>query len=228
MNPLRQIIDRAHDYGAKVLVDGAQSSPHKHLNLDHLGCDFYAFSGHKIYGPSGIGILYGKYELLQAMCPYVTGGEMIEKVTLEKTSYAKPPARFEAGTPPISQMIGLARALKYIQDLGMSKIEQYEQALLDYGQRLLKDISGLRIVGQAKERASLISFILEDIHPHDVVTLLDQRRISVRGGHHCAQPLMNRLGIVGTTRASISFYNTTEEWDCLAEGIYQVKKVFKR
>ncbi len=226
INPVKEIVSKAHEVGAKVLLDGAQSTPHMKVDLQDIDCDFYAFSGHKIYGPSGIGVLYGKYELLAEMPPYVTGGEMINVVTLEKTSYAKPPARFEGGTPPITQVIGLGEAMDYLTNIGIEKIDAYERELLVYGTKVLSEIPGLRIIGTAKHKASIISFVVENVHPHDVITLLDQDLVAVRGGHHCAQPVMTRFCVPATTRASMSFYNTYKEIDTLALGIRKVQEVF--
>lgn len=226
VNPVKEIIRKAHAVGAKVLIDGAQSTPHMKIDVQELDCDFYTFSGHKMYGPSGVGGLFGKMEVLESMPPYVTGGDMIVQVTLEKTTYAKPPARFEAGTPPISQVIGLGAAIDYINTIGLSKIGEYEHRLLEYGTRLLQDISGLRIIGTAKEKAGIISFYLDVAHPHDIVTLLDEDGIALRGGHHCAQPTMKRFGVPATARASFSFYNKFEELDALAASIRRVIKIF--
>lgn len=226
VNPVKEIIRKAHAVGAKVLIDGAQSTPHMKIDVQELDCDFYTFSGHKMYGPSGVGGLFGKMEVLESMPPYVTGGDMIVQVTLEKTTYAKPPARFEAGTPPISQVIGLGAAIDYINTIGLNKIGEYEHRLLEYGTRLLQDISGLRIIGTAKEKAGIISFYLDVAHPHDIVTLLDEDGIALRGGHHCAQPTMKRFGVPATARASFSFYNKFEELDALAASIRRVIKIF--
>jgi cysteine desulfurase / selenocysteine lyase len=224
INPVKLIAEKAHAVGAKVLIDGAQSSAHMKVDVQDIDCDFYTFSGHKMYAPSGVGGVYGKKELWEELPPYVTGGDMIVEVTLEKTTYAKPPARFEAGTPPITQVIGLGAAIDYLNDIGMDKISLYENALLEYGTRLFKDIKGVRIIGNAREKASLISFSINgedpsDGHPHDVVSWLDRDGIACRGGHHCAQPTMIRYGVPATTRASMAFYNTTEELDALAESI---------
>ncbi|OGW14399.1 MAG: cysteine sulfinate desulfinase [Nitrospinae bacterium RIFCSPLOWO2_12_FULL_47_7] len=226
INPVREIVRKAHTVGARVLIDGAQSAPHMKIDVKDLDCDFYTFSGHKMYGPSGVGGLFGKMEVLESMPPYVTGGDMIVQVTLEKATYAKPPARFEAGTPPLSQVIGLGAAIDYINTIGLDKIGEYEHRLLEYGTRLLRDISGLRIIGTAREKAGIISFYLDVAHPHDIVTLLDEDGIALRGGHHCAQPTMKRFGVPATARASFSFYNKHEELDALAAGIRRVIKVF--
>jgi cysteine desulfurase/selenocysteine lyase len=226
INPVKEIIKKGHDAGAKVLIDGAQSSSHMKVDVKDLDCDFYTFSGHKMYAPSGIGGVYGKMDLWESMGPYVTGGDMILKVTLEKTTFAKPPARFEAGTPPITQVIGLGSAIDYLNEIGMDNIFEYEKTLLEYGTRLLQEIDGLTIIGNAREKASIISFVLDSAHPHDVGSMLDQDGVAVRGGHHCAQPTMIRYGVPATTRASMAFYNKFEELDVLAESIRKVIKLF--
>jgi len=226
INPVKEITEKAHAVGAKVLVDGAQSTPHMKLDMQDIGCDFYTFSGHKMYAPSGVGGVYGKMDLWEEMPPYVTGGDMIMQVTLEKTTYARPPARFEAGTPPITQVIGLGAAVDYLNEVGLDKIADYENALLEYGTRLFKDIEGVRIIGNARHKASIISFYIEAAHPHDVVTLLDQDGIACRGGHHCAQPTMTRYAVPATTRASMAFYNMPEELDALAESVKKCIRFF--
>jgi cysteine desulfurase / selenocysteine lyase len=224
INPVKEITQKAHAVGARVLIDGAQSASHMKVDVRDIDCDFYTFSGHKMYAPSGIGGVYGKMDLWEEMPPYVTGGDMILQVTLEKTTYAKPPARFEAGTPPITQVIGLGAAIDYLNEIGMDRISNYENSLLEYGTRLFKGIEGVRILGNARNKASIISFCIEgahpsDGHPHDVVSWLDRDGIACRGGHHCAQPTMIRYGVPATTRASMAFYNKTEELDALAESI---------
>ncbi|MCF8720042.1 cysteine desulfurase [Nitrospina gracilis] len=226
INPIKEIIDLGHKAGAVVLIDGAQSTPHMTINVRELDCDFYTFSGHKMYGPTGIGGVYGKMDVLKSMPPYVTGGDMIRQVTFEKTTFNEPPSRFEAGTPPISQAIGLAAAIEYMQAVGIDKIAEYEHQLLEHGTRLLENIDGLRIIGTAENKASILSFYHDLIHPHDMVTLLDQDGIAVRGGHHCAQPTMQRFKVPATTRASVSFYNKFEELDLLAESIRKAIKIF--
>jgi cysteine desulfurase / selenocysteine lyase len=226
VNPIKEITRLAHEAGAKVLIDGAQSTPHIKIDVQDIDCDFYTFSGHKMYAPSGVGGLYGKYDVLKEMPPYVTGGDMIRQVTIEKTLYADPPARFEAGTPAITQVMGLGEAIDYIQEVGLDKIAEYEHALLEYGTRLLSEIDGLRIIGTAENKASILSFHIDVIHPHDVVTLLDQDGIAVRGGHHCAQPTMQRFNVPATSRASASFYNKYEELDALAASIRRAIKLF--
>ncbi len=226
VNPVKEIIAMARKVGARVLLDGAQSAPHMKLDVKDLDCDFYTFSGHKMYGPSGIGGLYGRMEVLKDMPPYVTGGDMIQQVTIEKTTYNKPPSRFEAGTPPISQVIGLGAAVDYLQAVGIDKIAEYENSLLEYGTKLLEGIDNVQIVGTAEKKASILSFVSDVIHPHDVVTLLDQDGIACRGGHHCAQPTMQRFKVPATTRASVSFYNKYEELDALAESLKKAIKLF--
>ncbi len=226
INPIKEITQKAHAVGARVLIDGAQSTPHIKLDVRDIDCDFYTFSGHKMYGPSGIGGVYGKMEVWEEMPPYVTGGDMIMQVTLEKTTYAKPPARFEAGTPPITQVMGLGAAIDYLNEIGMDKIADYENSLLEYGTRLFKEIEGVRIIGNARRKASIISFFSDSAHPHDMVHFLDQDGISCRGGHHCAQPTMIRYGVPATTRASMAFYNKPEELDALAESVQKCIRIF--
>jgi len=226
INPVNEITRKAHAVGAKVLIDGAQSTPHMKVDVQDINCDFYTFSGHKMYAPSGIGGIFGKMEVMETMPPYVTGGDMIMQVTLEKTTYAKPPARFEAGTPPISQVIGLGAAIDYLNAIGMDKIFEYEKSLLDYATRLLNDIDGLRIIGNAEEKAAILSIYLEAVHPHDIITMLDQDGIALRGGHHCAQPTMIRFGVPATARASMAFYNKFSEIDALAESLRKIIKFF--
>ena len=226
INPIKEITQKAHEVGARVLIDGAQSTPHIKLDVRDIDCDFYTFSGHKMYGPSGIGGVYGKMEVWEEMPPYVTGGDMIMQVTLEKTTYAKPPARFEAGTPPITQVMGLGAAIDYLNEIGMDKIADYENSLLEYGTRLFKEIEGVRIIGNARRKASIISFFSDSAHPHDMVHFLDQDGISCRGGHHCAQPTMIRYGVPATTRASMAFYNKPEELDALAESVQKCIGIF--
>ena len=218
---------RAHHAGAVVLIDGAQGAPHLPVDVQALDCDFYCFSGHKIYGPTGVGVLYGKEKHLLSMDPYQSGGDMIETVTFEKTTFAKPPAKFEAGTPAIAEIIGLGEAIDYLQKIGLGTIQEMEQELLKYATEKLTAIPGLKIIGTAAEKASLISFTLENIHPHDVGTVLNELGIAVRAGHHCAQPTMKRFGIAATTRASFAFYNTKEEIDLLLKGIQKVFEVFR-
>lgn len=226
ITPIRQIIEMAHRYEIPVLVDGAQAVPHFQVDVQELDCDFYGFSGHKLYGPTGIGILYGKAHLLESMPPYQGGGDMIRSVTFEKTIYAPLPHKFEAGTPHIAGGIGLGAAIDYLEAIGMDAINQYEQGLLAYGMEVVAAIPGVRIYGTAHEKAGVISFALEGVHPHDIGTILDQEGIAIRTGHHCCQPLMDRFGVPAMARASLAFYNTQEEIDALVAGIQKVKEVF--
>ena len=225
INPIKTIIDKAHAVGAKVLIDGAQASSHIEIDVQALDADFYALSAHKLFGPTGMGVLYGKKELLEAMPPYRGGGEMIKEVTFEKTTYADLPYKFEAGTPNIADVVAFKFAIDYIQNIGKTNISAYENELLAYATEKLEAIEGLTVIGKAKEKVSVISFILEGIHPQDIGIILDQQGIAVRTGHHCTQPLMQRLGIPGTARASFSVYNTFEEIDALVLGILKVKKL---
>ena len=226
INPIREIVEIAHASGVPVLVDGAQGAPHMPVDVQALGCDFYAFSGHKIYGPSGIGALWGRRELLESMPPWQGGGAMIESVTFEKTTYAGIPARFEAGTPNIAGAVALATAIDYVQAIGLERIAAHEQQLLAYATELLGEIPGLTIIGTASEKAGVLSFVLDGVHAHDVATILDREGVAVRAGHHCAQPVMQRFGIAATTRASFGFYNTREEVEALANGLRAVLEVF--
>ncbi|TDB65200.1 cysteine desulfurase [Arundinibacter roseus] len=225
INPVAEIIQKAHAVGAKVLIDGAQATAHIDLDVQALDCDFYTFSLHKLYGPTGMGTLYGKKELLDAMPPYRGGGEMIKEVTFEKTTYNELPYKFEAGTPNIADVVAAKAAFDYVDTLGKPHIAAYEHELLTYATDALQDIDGLRIVGQAKQKVSVVSFVMEGIHHQDIGVLLDQQGIAVRTGHHCTQPLMQRFGIAGTTRASFAVYNTTEEIDRLVQGLHKVKKM---
>ena len=226
INPVKKMIAYAHSHGVPVLVDGAQAVPHMKVDVQDLDCDFYAFSGHKLCGPTGIGILYGKAALLERMQPFKGGGDMILSVTFEKTTYNTIPYKFEAGTPPIAAAIGLGAALDYLSAIGMENIAAHEHALLQYATEQVSQIPGVRIVGTARDKASVLSFVMEHIHPHDVGTLLNQEGIAVRTGHHCAQPVMQRMGIPATSRASFAFYNTRAAVDALVAGIRMVQKVF--
>lgn len=226
INPVKEIIDKAHALDVPVLLDGAQAAPHMPVDVQALDCDFYAFSGHKIYGPTGVGVLYGKMHWLEAMPPYQCGGDMIHSVTFEKTTFARPPAKFEAGTPAIAQVIGLGTAIEYLQDLGLDAISAYEEELLRYATDRLGEIPQVRLIGTARHKAAIVSFTIEGAHPHDIGTVLDREGIAVRAGHHCAQPVMERFKVPATARASFSFYNTKEEIDALARGIHTVIKLF--
>jgi cysteine desulfurase / selenocysteine lyase len=226
INPVRQIIEMAHRRDVPVLIDGAQGVPHFRVDVRELDCDFYGFSGHKLFGPTGIGVLYGKAHLLEAMPPYQGGGSMIRSVTFEKTTYAPLPAKYEAGTPDIAGAVGLGAAIDYLESIGMEAINEYEQSLLDYAMEAVGAIPGVRIYGTAEEKASVICFSIEGVHPHDIGTILDQEGIAIRTGHHCAQPVMDRFGVPAMSRASMAFYNTKEEIDALVAGIQKVKEVF--
>ena len=227
VNPIKQIVEMAHSQGVPVLVDGAQATPHMPVDVQKLGCDFYVFSGHKIYGPTGIGVLYGKAEVLEAMPPYQLGSDMIKSVTFERTVYNDLPYKFEAGTPNIAGVIGMGAAIDYLTEIGMDRIDNYEHGLLEYGTECLSGIDGVKIVGNAPGKASVLSFVMDCAHPHDIGTILDTEGVAIRTGHHCAQPLMNRYGVPATARASLSFYNTRDEVDLLVKAIDRVIEVFR-
>ncbi|MEE8202880.1 MAG: cysteine desulfurase [Alphaproteobacteria bacterium] len=224
--PLREVVLAAQLHGARVLVDGAQAVPHMPVDVQALDCDFYVFSGHKLYGPSGIGALYGKAELLEAMPPWQGGGDMIRSVSFEKTEYNVIPYKFEAGTPNIAGAIGLGAAIDYLTGLGIEQIGAHEQTVLDYANRRLGEFNSVRLYGTAPEKASIVSFAVEGVHPHDVGTILDRRGIAVRAGHHCAQPVMERFGVAATVRASFGLYNTTADVDALCDGVREVLEIF--
>jgi len=226
INPVKQIAKLAHERGVPLLVDGAQAAPHMKLDVQDLDCDFYALSGHKMYGPSGIGVLYGKAALLQTMPPFMGGGDMILSVSFEKTTYNEIPYKFEAGTPNIAGTIALGAAVDYLNAIGMDKIAAHEEQLLKYGTQALLRIPGLRLIGTAKHKAGVLSFVIEDVHPHDVGTILDFEGIAVRTGHHCAQPVMERYGVPATTRASLGLYNTQDDIDALVKGLLKAKEMF--
>ena len=226
INDVRHIVEMAHSRGIPVLIDGAQSAPHMKIDVQQLNCDFYAFSGHKMYGPTGIGVLYGKEEWLEKLPPYQGGGEMIDKVSWEKTTFERLPFKFEAGTPDYVATHGLATAIDYITALGIDNIKAHEQELTRYCMEQLKNIDGMRIYGEAEQKDAVVSFLVGDIHHLDMGTLLDRLGIAVRTGHHCAQPLMDRLGISGTVRVSFALYNTKEEIDVLVAGIRRVSQMF--
>lgn len=227
INPVDEITDLAHEVGATILVDGAQSAPHQKIDVQQMDCDFYTFSAHKMCGPTGFGILYGKKEYLDDMPPYRGGGDMIDKVSFEETTYNVAPFKFEAGTPPIAAGIGLGAAVDYLNAIGMDQIAEWENELVMYLVDQLKTVSGLRLIGESEQRASVASFVFDDIHASDMGTILDKRGIAVRTGHHCAQPILRRFNVPATTRASISFYNTKEDVDQLVDGIEYVKTFFE-
>ncbi len=227
INPVARIARMAREHGALVVLDGAQATPHLPLDVGALGCDFYAISGHKMYGPSGIGVLWGKRDLLAKMPPWQGGGDMIRSVSFSGTTFAEPPARFEAGTPNIAGPAGLAAAADYLEDLGFPAIGAHEDSLREHAEALLGEIPGIRLIGTAAEKAAVVSFVVEDVHPHDLGTLLDQQGIAVRTGHHCTQPLMERFGVPATVRASFGLYNTREEVERLAAGLRSAIEVFR-
>jgi cysteine desulfurase/selenocysteine lyase len=226
VNPVKEIIDLAHARGISVLLDGAQSVPHLVVDVQALDCDFFAFSGHKVYGPSGVGVLYGKAHLLEAMPPYQGGGDMIRTVTFAKTEYADLPYKFEAGTPAIADVIGLGAALDWVTGIGLDTIAAHEHELLTYATEQLGQIPGLRLIGTARDKAAVASFVLEGVHPHDIGTILDQEGVAIRTGHHCAQPVMERFQVPATARASFAVYNTFEEVDVLVAAVRKVQEWF--
>lgn len=226
VNPVEEIAGLAHAAGARLLVDGAQAVPHQRVDVRNLACDFYAFSGHKLYGPSGIGVLWGRAELLEEMPPFLGGGDMIRSVRFEKTTYNEIPHKFEAGTPDIAGAAGLAAAVDYVEALSLEAIAQHEHDLLDYATERLEALPGLRILGTAPLKAAVISFVLEGIHPHDIGTILDQQGVAIRTGHHCTQPLMERLGVPATARASFALYNTREDADALVAAVQATQEMF--
>ncbi|WP_141620946.1 cysteine desulfurase [Myxococcus sp. AB036A] len=225
--PVKELTRRAHAKGIPVLVDGAQSVTHFPVDVQDLGCDFYAFSGHKMFGPTGIGVLYGRKELLDAMPPYQGGGDMIVSVTMEKVTYNRVPYRFEAGTPNLEGAVGLAAAIRYLEALGMEKVAAHDRGLLAYATQALESVPGLRMVGTAREKSGVLSFMLADVHPHDVGTILDREGICIRTGHHCAQPVMQHFKVPATSRASLALYNTREDVDALVRGLHKVLEVFQ-
>jgi cysteine desulfurase/selenocysteine lyase len=224
--PVKELIRRAHARGVPVLVDGAQAVTHFPVDVQDLDADFYAFSGHKLFGPMGIGVLYGKKERLEAMPPYQGGGDMILSVTLEKTIYNRVPFRFEAGTPDVAGAVGLAAAIDYLERVGMESIAAHDRELLAYTEEAVRHVPGVRVLGQGRERSGVVSFVMEDIHPHDIGTILDREGVAVRTGHHCAQPLMQCFGVAATVRASLALYNTREDVDALVRGLHKVREVF--
>jgi len=226
INPIASIVRLAHDNGIPVLIDGAQAVAHMRVDVQALGCDFYVFSGHKVFGPTGIGVLYGRGPLLDAMPPYQGGGDMIRSVTFERTLYSAAPQKFEAGTPNIAGAIGLAAAIEYLAVIDVDRVEAHEQELLAYGTAALSQIPGIRLTGTAPSKAGILSFVIDDVHPHDIGTILDRDGIAIRAGHHCCQPLMARLGVPATVRASLALYNTRQEIDALAASLRATRAVF--
>lgn len=226
INPARDIVALAHAHGVPALLDGAQAIPHLPVDVRELDCDFYVFSGHKLFGPTGIGVLYGKREWLEQMPPYQGGGDMIKSVTFERTIYNDLPYKFEAGTPHVAGVVGLGAAIDYVNGVGLERAAAYEHELLEYGTEQLQAIGGLRLIGTARQKASVLSFVLDGIHPHDIGTILDTQGIAIRTGHHCTQPLMQRFQVPATARASLAFYNTKSEIDALVEGIHKTFEVF--
>jgi cysteine desulfurase/selenocysteine lyase len=228
INPVRRMIEAAHAHGVPVLLDGAQAAPHMAIDVQALDCDFYAFSGHKVYGPTGIGVLYGKAALLEAMPPYQGGGEMVRRVTFEETQYAPIPFKFEAGTPHVAGVVGLGAAVDYVSGIGLEAIAAHEATLLHHATEALTDLGGIRIIGTAREKASLLSFLVKGAHAHDIGTIMDHQGIAIRAGHHCAMPVMQHFGVPATARASFAMYNTLDEVDSLVAGIRKVQELFAR
>ena len=228
INDVRRLVGLAKEQSAVVLIDGAQAAPHMPIDVQDIGCDFYTVSGHKMYGPTGIGVLYGRIELLETMPPYQGGGEMIRSVTFEKTTYAPPPAKFEAGTPHIAGAIGMGVAIDYLEQLGWDFVHEQERVLLEYALERLATVPGLQIIGSAESRASVISFTVDGIHAHDIGTIVDQEGVAIRTGHHCTQPIMDFFGVPATARASFAFYNTVEEVDTLTKALMEAREVFGR
>ncbi len=228
INPIKRIVQTAHGRNIRVLIDGAQAAPHMKVDVQDLDCDFYAFSGHKVFGPTGVGVLYGKAKLLEAMPPYQGGGDMISSVTFEKTLYNVIPYKFEAGTPNIAGAIGLGASIDYVNGIGLDVISAYEKDLLDYATKAIGQIPQVCLIGTAREKASILSFVLDDVHAHDVGTVLDLEGVAIRTGHHCAQPVMKRFGVPATNRASLAFYNTKEEIDVMITALKKVLEVFKK
>jgi cysteine desulfurase/selenocysteine lyase len=226
INPVKRIVEMAHSRGVPVLIDGAQAAPHLAIDVQELDCDFYVFSSHKLFGPTGVGVVYGKAHHLEAMPPYQGGGDMILSVTFEKTLYNVIPFKFEAGTPHIAGVIGLGAAIDYLDGVGLDRIAAYESGLLAYATEAVSAVPGVRLIGTAKEKASIVTFVLEGVHAHDIGTILDQEGIAIRTGHHCAQPVLQRFGVPATARASMAFYNTRGEIDALVRGIRKVTELF--
>ena len=227
VNPIEEIVRLAHRRSIPVLVDGAQAVAHRAVNVHTLGCDFYAFSGHKMFGPTGIGVLYGTSAMLESMPPYQSGGDMIQSVSFERTVYNVPPYRFEAGTPDIAGAVGLAAAIDYLTGIGFDRIERFERQLLEYATAALSQLRGVRVIGSAVEKAGVISFVVDGVHPHDVGTVLDREGVAIRTGHHCCQPLMERLGVPATARASLALYNNHDDIDALLAALQTVQELFR-
>jgi cysteine desulfurase/selenocysteine lyase len=227
VNPVKTVIEAAHQRGAVAVIDAAQAVTHTPINVQELDCDFLVFSGHKVFGPTGVGVLYGKEKWLEVMPPYQGGGDMIKSVTFAETTYNVLPYKFEAGTPPIAEVIGLRSALEFFQTIGWDGMKQHKQELLDHGTRELLSIKGVHIIGSSKDKTSIISFVVEGIHPHDLGTLVDREGVAIRTGHHCTQPVMQRFGVPATARASLAFYNTKEELDILVKAIIRAKEIFR-
>ena len=227
VNPVKRLIALAHDRGIPVLLDGAQSAPHLGVDVQELDCDFFAFSGHKLFGPTGVGVLFGRESLLEQMPPYQGGGDMIATVTMERSTWAPLPAKFEAGTPMIAQVMGLGAALDYVMDLGFERISSWEHQLLSYATERVIGVEGLKLIGTAAHKASILGFTLKGVHPHDIGAILDDSGVAIRAGHHCAQPVMRHFGIPATARASFAFYNTRDEADILADALMQVRRMFR-
>jgi cysteine desulfurase / selenocysteine lyase len=226
INPVKRMVELAHAREVPVLVDGAQSVPHLSVDVQDLGCDFLAFSGHKLFGPTGVGVLYGRESLLDRMPPFQGGGDMISSVTLERSTWAQLPAKFEAGTPMIAEVMGLGAALDYVTKIGGSGISAWEQQLLTYATQEISEVPGVRLIGTARNKASILAFVMEGVHPHDIGTVLNEDGVAIRAGHHCAQPVMRHYGIPATARASFAFYNTRSEVDVLIQGLHRVRKMF--
>jgi cysteine desulfurase/selenocysteine lyase len=226
INPIRDLVAMARRRGIPVLVDGAQAAPHLRVDVQDLDCDFFVFSGHKVFGPTGVGVLYGKEHLLERMPPYQGGGDMISTVTLEHSTWAPLPAKFEAGTPMIAQLIGLGAALDYVDMVGLDAIGEWEHQLLTYATERVTEIQGVKLIGTARKKAAVLSFVLDGVHPHDIGTVLDDDGVAIRAGHHCAQPVMQHFGIPATARASFAFYNTLDEIDVLTRSLHRVRKMF--
>jgi cysteine desulfurase / selenocysteine lyase len=226
INPVDEIVRRAHDAGVPVLLDGSQAAYHMAVDVQALGCDFYAATGHKLYGPTGIGVLYAREARLDAMQPFLGGGDMISSVTFERSSWNELPHKFEAGTPDVAGVVGLAAAIHYIDAIGLIEIAAHERELLDYGTKVLESLDGVRLIGTARRKASILSFVMSDVHPHDIGTIVDREGVAIRTGHHCAQPVMDRFGVPATARASLAMYNTTEDLDALGRALTRVREVF--